>query len=167
MRCILVAVVLAAFISLATAQTYSPEEQQIVDQVRSSWKSLAKGDYDAIARIDFGMTPGRATAADDRPVIEASSDGGLWEISTSRNEMEWFKENEFILRAAPHHIHVLILGSARDVAHVSYYLVGTIPMKGGESRDYRTRVSQVLEKVNGKWVIRGAHYSPLFGGVGL
>jgi hypothetical protein len=40
-------------------------------------------------------------------------------------------------------------------------------MKGGESRDYRTRVSQVLEKVNGKWVIRGAHYSPLFGGVGL
>ena len=60
------------------------------------------------------------------------------------------------------------MGSGQDVAHAVYYLVGTIS-KDGESviKNYRTRVSQVFEKIDGKWLLSGAHYSPLHGGSGV
>ena len=61
-----------------------------------------------------------------------------------------------------------IMGSGQDVAHAVYYLVGTIS-KDGESviKNYRTRVSQVFEKIEGKWLLSGAHFSPLYGGSGV
>jgi hypothetical protein len=61
-----------------------------------------------------------------------------------------------------------IMGSGQDVAHAVYYLVGTIS-KDGESvnKNYRTRVSQVFEKIEGKWLLGGAHFSPLYGGSGV
>ena len=57
-----------------------------------------------------------------------------------------------------------IMGSGQDVAHAVYYLVGTIS-KDGESviKNYRTRVSQVFEKIEGKWLLSGAHFSPFYG----
>ena len=60
-------------------------------------------------------------------------------------------------------MHILLIGSEKDVAYASYYLVGTISSSSNDVQNYHTRVSQVLEKINGKWVIRGAHYSRFMG----
>jgi uncharacterized protein (DUF1330 family) len=50
---------------------------------------------------------------------------------------------------------------------VTFYLTGTIKLPDGNAiPDYRTRVSWVVEKMDGNWVVSGAHYSPLFGGSG-
>ena len=66
------------------------------------------------------------------------------------------------------HVTVRIVGSGKDVAHAVYYLVGTISRDGEPANNnYRTRVSQVFEKIDGKWLLSGAHFSPLYGGSGV
>ena len=73
------------------------------------------------------------------------------------------------LKFRQHHIEVGIVGKNKDVAHASYYLVGTItgPDKKIIAKDYRTRALEVIVKKNNRWVIVSSHYSPLHGGMGV
>ena len=74
--------------------------------------------------------------------------------------------NRLVLSA--HHVQVRFLGSGNDVAYVTYHLVGRIERGDGSViGNYRTRASNLMEKVGGKWVQVGSHYSPLFGGSGV
>ena len=156
MRRVVFILVLSIFVPFTLAQSYSPEEQKIVDQVLQTWEDRSNGDYDALVRRPKDMV-----------AIQANSNGGLWVASTSEEQLKAFKERPFTLRASPHHIQVLFLGSAKDVAYVTYYLVGNIVRGDQVNNDYRTRVSQVMEKIDGQWVERGAHFSRLFGGSGI
>ncbi len=65
-------------------------------------------------------------------------------------------------------MNVKFLGSEEDVAYVTYYLAGKIA--NGDNvvvPNYRTRISQVLEKRGSNWTFIGSHASPLFGGSGF
>ena len=66
-----------------------------------------------------------------------------------------------------YHVNVRLVGEAQEVAYASYYLGGKI-MKKEEvaAANYRTRISQVLEKKGNKWIFVASHASPLFGGSG-
>ena len=78
------------------------------------------------------------------------------------------KESPNTLKFTPYHINAKFLGQEKDVAYVTYYLVGKIVREGKDDiANYRTRASNVMEKTDGKWVNSGAHYSPLFGGSGV
>ena len=150
-------IVSLVFVSLAVAQSYSPEEQKIVDETLSRWKNFAEGNYDAVV-----------TGPKDLVGIEASSDGGLWVKATAEEQLNALKNTPYTLRATPYHIQIVFLGSATDVAYVTYYLSGSITFKDGTLIDnYRTRASEVLEKTDGQWVSRGAHYRKLFEGSGI
>ena len=46
-------------------------------------------------------------------------------------------------------------------------LPDTIGSSSNDVQNYHTRVSQVLEKIYGKWVIRGAHYSRFMDAQGI
>jgi hypothetical protein len=101
-------------------------------------------------------------------VTQAFSSGGLWAIRTHAEFQSITASSPNTLILAPHHVSVRFLGGSKDVAFVTYYLVGTIIRPDGDDvANYRTRASNVFEKVDGKWVISGAHYSPLFGGSGV
>ena len=65
----------------------------------------------------------------------------------------------------PHHVKVTLLGEKKEVGHATYYLSGKI-LKGATVavENYRTRISQVLEKQNGNWIFVANHAIPLFGG---
>jgi ketosteroid isomerase-like protein len=158
MRRVTVLSVLSLFlVSLALAQSYSPEEQKIVDETLSRWKNFSEGNYDAVV-----------TGPKDLVGIQASSHGGLWEKATAEEQLNALKNTPYTLRATPYHIQMMFLESAKDVAYVTYYLSGSITLKDGTLIDnYRTRASEILEKTDGQWVSRGAHYSKLFEGSGI
>ena len=98
----------------------------------------------------------------------AYSTGGLWEDLTAEEMAKSIVGGPNTMALRPHHINVMFLGSKKDVAYVSYYLVGNI-MKDDKVvvANYRTRISQVSEKRGGKWIGVGNHASPLFGGSGI
>ena len=145
------------FVSLAGAQSYSSEEQEIVDRTISQWKNYAEGNYDAMV-----------TGPPDLVGIQASSHGGLWDTATAEEQLNNLRQTPYTLRATPYHIQILFLGSDKDVAYVAYYLSGSVTLEDGTVVDsYRTRASEILERINGQWVSRGAHYSKLHEGSGI
>ena len=158
---------LALVTPVAFGQSTSPIEELIVEQIRQSWQEASKGNYDAVAEIDFGLTKIGESRFVDYTVAVAASDGSLWDISTATEQARLLNEDDFMLHATPRDIHVMFLGAAKDVVYVSYYLIGTIAISADDVQDYRTRVSQVLERKDAKWVIRGAHYSGLMGASGI
>lgn len=148
-------------------QDDSRDKKVIEDQIRRSWLEASSGNYDTVSMLDFGLTKDSQSQLGENVVAVASSDGGPWEISTAAEQVSLLKSDTFVLQVRPHDIHILLIGSEKDVAYANYYLVGTISSSSNDLRNYHTRVSQVLEKINGKWVIRGAHYSPFMDAQGI
>ena len=101
-------------------------------------------------------------------VWQAGSNGSLWNFQSPTERAAQTTSSPYTNNVQPKHITVRIMGSDQDVAHAVYYLVGTIS-RDGETviTNYRTRVSQVFEKIDGKWLLSGAHFSPLYGGSGV
>ena len=132
------------------------------------------GDQDDVkATIDIlwaNMTTRTPDPSGDNPagVWQAGSYGSLWNFQAPTERAAQTTSSPYTNNVQPKHITVRIMGSGQDVAHAVYYLVGTI-LKDGESviRNYRTRVSQVFEKIDGKWLLNGDHYNPLYGGSGV
>ncbi len=101
-------------------------------------------------------------------IWQAASNGSLWDFLSPAERAAQTISSPYTLNAQAKHITVRIMGSGQDVAHAVYYLVGTIS-RDGETviTNYRTRASQVFEKVDGKWLLSGGHFSSLHGGSGV
>ncbi len=101
-------------------------------------------------------------------VWQAASNGSLWNFQYPAERAAQTASSPYTNNFQPMHVTVRIVGSGKDVAHAVYYLVGTISRDGEPANNnYRTRVSQVFEKIDGKWLLSGAHFSPLYGGSGV
>ena len=137
------------------AQGQSKDEAAIKADVVKLWKGAAQRKMDR-------------NKLDPEHNMIAYSTGGLWEDLPAEEMAKSIVggPNTFALR--PYHINVRFLGSKKDVAYVSYYLVGNI-LRGDTVvvSNYRTRISQVSEKRGGKWITVGNHASPLYGGSGI
>ena len=132
------------------------------------------GDQDDIkAAIDKFWADAATRTPDssgDNPagVWQAASNGSLWDFLSPAERAAQTASSPYTNNFQPKHVTVRIVGSGKDVAHAVYYLVGTISRDGEPvNNSYRTRVSQVYEKIDGKWLLSGAHYSPLHGGSGV
>lgn len=153
----LILIVSLVFVSTAGAQSYSPEEQEIVDRTVAQWENFAERNFDAMILGPMDLVN-----------LQASSHGGLWDKRTGGEFLNNLRSTPYTLRATPYHIQVLFLGSDQDVAYITYYLSGSVTLEDGTLVDnYRTRASEVLERIDGQWVGRGAHYSRLFEGSGI
>ncbi len=132
------------------------------------------GDQDdvkaAINRIWAAQATKTPDPSGDNPagVWQAASNGSLWDFLSPSESVAQTISSPYTNNFQAKHITVRIMGSGQDVAHAVYYLVGTIS-RDGETviTNYRTRVSQVYEKNDGKWLLSGAHYSALHGGSGV
>ena len=72
------------------------------------------------------------------------------------------------MKFKPNHINVELYGSKKDLAYAIYYLSGTIERDEKVIvANYRTRASNLLKKEKGKWLMVGAHYSPMHSGSGV
>ena len=101
-------------------------------------------------------------------VWQAASNGSLWDFLSPAERAAQTASSPYTNNFQPKHVTVRIVGSGKDVAHAVYYLVGTISRDSEPvNNNYRTRVSQVFEKIDGKWLLSGVHYSPLYGGSGV
>ncbi len=149
-------VLLCAVIAIpATSLADGHDEATIRNNVAKMWKQVAEKTLDGSMTSPDGVT-------------QATSAGGFWRTVSPAENVAQINDDEVTLNFTPAYIEVRLLGSKKDVAHVSYYLSGTILVPGtAPITNYRTRVSQVWEKVGGKWVVAAAHYSPLFGGSGV
>ena len=99
----------------------------------------------------------------------ATSEGGLWQFLSKEEFGAMITESPNVLDFDPHHINVRMVGEKQDVAYAAYYLVGNILDADRKVivKNYRTRASQVSVKLDGKWVVIGGHYSPLYAGSGV
>ena len=126
---------------------------EVTGKIREFVAGMAKGEVQA------------ASVADEQ--IIAYSSGGMWEYLSGAEFIASMTEGPKLV-AKGYHINVRLLGDAKDVAYASYYLGGKITQDGEVIVvDYRTRVSQVLQKDGKNWVIVATHASPLFGGSGV
>ena len=127
----------------------------ILENIEQMWVNMAQGKADP-------------NKFDPEHNVTAYSSGGLWEDHTADELATALVGGSTILAVQPYHIKITLLGANDDVAHATYYLVGTILKDGNPIvTNYRTRISQVLEKQNGQWIFVANHASPLFGGSGV
>ena len=151
---ILIIVAVALVVTAPAWAGEMEEKQEVINQVKETWKKIAAKEVDAV-----GVGP--------NGVIQAQSHGGFWRSFTPETMAAFLKESPN-MRFTPYYIEVRFLGSKKDVAYVTHYLVGTIVREGKDDiANYRTRASSVMEKIDGRWVTAGSHYSPLFGGSGI
>ena len=137
------------------AQSQAADVEAIKTNIEQMWKDMAQGKADP-------------NKFDQNHNLTAYSSGGLWEDQTANELATTLVGGGVTLSVKPHHVKVTLLGEKKDVAHATYYLSGKI-LKGATVAvaNYRTRISQVLEKQNGKWIFVANHASPLFGGSGV
>jgi len=137
------------------AQSQAADVEAIKTNIEQMWKDMAQGKADP-------------NKFDQNHNLTAYSSGGLWEDQTVNELATTLVGGGVTLSVKPHHVKVTLLGEKKDVAHATYYLSGKI-LKGATVAvaNYRTRISQVLEKQNGKWIFVANHASPLFGGSGV
>ena len=146
------AVLLAGFVGQVAANDAS-EIEAIKADITKFWAGLASGELQA-----------DAFAGEQ---IVAYSSGGMWEHLSGAELVASLTEGPRLVTKG-YHINVRLHGEAKDVAYASYYLGGKITHNGEVVvANYRTRVSQVLEKKGDKWVFAATHASPLFGGSGF
>ena len=161
----LLALILPIFAAHGKSET--SVERTIAEQIRQSWKEASAGNHAAVVKLDFGLARNGEALFGDYVIAVAASDGGPWEISTVIEQARLLKDDHFELKVEPQNLHVMLLGSEENVAYASYYLVGTVASSADGTQDYHTRVSQVFERIEGKWVIRGAHYSRFMDAAGI
>lgn len=94
--------------------------------------------------------------------LEFWSSGGLLQEVKAGGKPEEYESTNIDAK----HIHVITLVTGK-VAVAQYYSEGSMTRKGSAAvSNYRTRVTQVYVKEDGKWKVRAAHWSPIAGGSG-
>jgi len=148
--------ILALFLFFSVSHTFADEKQNVIEITEKLWAATAKKQMS------------REVVHPDGIWI-ATSQGGLWDYLSVDENLEMINEAVNYLDFKPHHINVQFLGSKKDVAYVTFYLVGNILDEDRKVivNNYRTRASSVYVKLNGNWVQAGSHYSPLYGGSGV
>ena len=146
----------AIVLSVAVIGEVAADEASDIETVKAEitefWQGMASGELEA---DKF-----------DGEQIVAYSSGGMWEYISAAELISSLNEGPRLITKG-YHINVRLLGKAKDIAYASYYLGGKI-MHNGEVAvaNYRTRISQILEKKDNKWTFVATHASPLFGGSG-
>ena len=139
------------------SESRAGDKENVVASIEQTWKDVALKNPDAVRR--------RHPAGS----WFASSQGGLWSIRSNEASFRPAIDGPNTLDFKPRHINVTIVGEKQDVAYATYYLVGKILDADLKVivKDYRTRASQVWVNLDGKWVVIGGHYSPLYAGSGV
>ncbi len=139
---------------VASGEAKAGDQEDVSAAIERNWKDAALKNPTAEGHPDGSWI--------------ATSEGGLWQF-LSKEEFAAMADRPNILDFRPHHINVKIVGEKQDVAYAAYYLVGTILDADRKVivKNYRTRASQAWVKLDGKWVVIGGHYSPLYGGSGV
>ena len=139
------------------SESRAGDKENVVAAIEQTWKDVALKNPDAVRR---GHPDGSWFA---------SSQGGLWNIRSNEASFRPAIDGPNTLDFKPRHINVTIVGEKQDVAYATYYLVGKILDADRKVivKDYRTRASQVWVNLDGKWVVIGGHYSPLYAGSGV
>ncbi len=152
---LLILIIATATAPSAVRADTASDEAAIRAMIDELWKKVAAKTYDG---ADLNA----------RGVWQATSQGGLWQRVDREGQKTLLNDSPNTLQMAANHVEVTFLGSRKDVAYVTFYLTGTIKLPDGNTiPNYRTRASWVMEKMEGSWVVSGAHYSPLFGGSGV
>ena len=148
----LISFVLLVAIVSPVAANESGDIKAVKAEIKQFWSGLANGEM--------------ATDKFAAEQIVAYSSGGMWEYITAAEMVASLTEGSRLVTKA-YHVNVRLVGEAQDVAYASYYLGGKIMKKEEVAvANYRTRISQVLEKKGNKWIFVASHASPLFGGSG-
>jgi hypothetical protein len=145
-----------SLVLLNPAQLYAGDKEDLIKQIKQGWVNTSNKTVDMSTRHPDGFW-------------RATSEGGLWEFQTLKEEQSQAETNKNTFNMTPHHIEVTLLGKNKDVAYTNHYAVGKITGPDGKVivENYRTRVSETYVKENGKWKVIGNHYSPLYGGSGV
>ena len=148
--------ILALFLFFSVSHTFADEKQNVIEITEKMWAATAKK-----------QMPREVVHPDG--IWIATSQGGLWDYLSVDENLEMINEAGNYLDIKPYHTNVQFLGSKKDVAYVTFYLIGNILDEDRNVivNNYRTRASNVFVKLNGNWVVVGSHYSPLHGGSGV
>ena len=149
-----IGLIMAVLMLACSAPGQADEAAAIKKNLEQMWSDVALGKIDS---SNFG-----------KDTLTAYSSGGLWQKLSGEELSAFIVEGPNRFHVKPYHIEITFLGAQKDVAYATYYLAGNI--KNGEEvvvPNYRTRISQVMEKRGDKWVWVGTHASPLFGGSGI
>jgi hypothetical protein len=124
-------------------------------------QEVIKTIMDDIAYAKKNLKDQADTVSKDGSLEFWSSGGFLQEFPAGDQPDEYVSFN-----IAAKHIHVITLVPGK-VAVAQYYSEGSMASKSSAAvSNYRTRVTQVFVKEDGKWKVRAAHWSPITSGSG-
>ena len=150
MRTITILIAALALLGTATVQADPATEKAIRDLIVSGNEYVKKN-----------LKGEEGTVASEGSVEFWSSGGLLQNVPGDAPAQEFVS---FSLE--PKHITVVTLVPGQAAAEF-YYSEGSFQPKGSEAvPNYLTRVTEIYVKENGKWKLRGAHWSPVQGGSG-
>ena len=143
-------------VPIFVSESSAGNKEDVISDIVQHWKDFALKNPAA----DVGHSDGSWVA---------TAEGGFWQFLSAEEFKAMTIDSANIFDFKPQHINVRFVGGKQDVAYATYYLVGKILDADLKVivKDYRTRASQVWVNLDGKWVVIGAHYSPLYGGSGV
>ena len=133
------------------ADTNLSEEKEVLNSLEKYFNARNKQDYRTVISLESRTG-----------IYNTNSDGSFHKTKQITSVESWKRSNQggVINVFYPQAIQL-----SEDVVFVRFYFEG-VAEAGGQTSDYRTRVTMNWTKEDGKWVVKSQHYSPAnYGGV--
>ena len=139
------------FLSLVSADGHLKSEKDVLSSLEKYFEARNNNDYETV--VAFESKTG---------TYGTNSDGSFHKPRQTSSVEHWEK---FDQGGITNVFYPEAIQLSEGVVLTRFYLEGVVTA-GGNSSDYRTRVTMTWVKEDGKWVVKSQHYSPAnYGGV--
>ena len=139
------------FLSLVSADGHLKSEQDVLSSLEKYFEARNDNDYETV--VAFESKTG---------TYGTNSDGSFHKPRQTSSVEQWEKFDQGGVTSV---FYPEAIQLSEGVVLTRFYLEGVVTA-GGNSSDYRTRVTMTWVKEDGKWVVKSQHYSPAnYGGV--
>ncbi len=126
------------------AQNWTPEEQLILERVKTGWSAW----QDAVNKKDFSIWLEVANPTDDWQAWLAE-DGGLWSLEDTEKNFNLLTKD--VVKYFWINVNPLSIKVFNDVAFIWFYALYAEEYENGSTDTFEQKRFEVYQRVDGKW----------------